>query len=390
MATDDAPRVADVPGAVRADTRLHWADHLRALAMLAGVAFHAALAYSPLMAGFFPTADRQNSAVVDVLAWGLHLVRMPLFFLVSGFFAAWVLDTRGGAALARQRVRRVLLPFLVAWPLVFVALSAGVVWAAQHVQHPSALLAMVREWMQQPDPPRPPPGTMHLWFLYYLLLFGVLHWVLRTLELGRLAAAWLAQSPGWLLLGLPLLLWPALASVSAPHPAPESVVPQFWAVLFYGAFFALGTQLQARPDWLLRARRHAAWLLPACVVGYLAFLWRLGVELPQAAAAAAPPVASAGLAVIEACLAVWGTVLCLLAGRRWLDRPSPVLRYLAQASYWTYLLHLPLLFAVQYLLMDLDWPWPLKFAVALAATLAGCLASYQLLVRHTPLRRFVG
>ena len=58
------------PGArdVRADTRLHWADHLRALAMLAGVAFHAALAYSPLMAGFFPTADRQNSAVVDALA----------------------------------------------------------------------------------------------------------------------------------------------------------------------------------------------------------------------------------------------------------------------------------------------------------------------------------
>ncbi len=370
--------------------RLHWPDHLRALAMLAGVAFHAALAYSPLMAGFFPTADRQNSPVVDALAWGLHLVRMPLFFLVSGFFAAWVLQHRGGTALARQRVRRVLLPFLVAWPLVWWSLSASTEWAAMNVQHPSPLLGFLREWMQQPARPPMPPTTSHLWFLYYLLIFGVLQWVLRTLEFNR-AGAWLvARHPAWGLLGLPVLLLPALASVSAPHPAPEGLVPQFWAVLFYGAFFALGTQLQARPDWLLRARRHAAWLLPACVVGYLAFLWRLGVELPQAAAAATPPVASAGLALIEACLAVWGTVLCLLAGRRWLDRPSPVLRYLAQASYWTYLLHLPLLFAVQYRLMDLDWPWPLKFAAALAATLAGCLASYQLLVRHTPLRRFVG
>src|SRR3546814_3362750 len=87
--------------------RLHYMDHLRALAMLAGVFFHAALAYSPVMSGFFPTADRQTSAWVDVVVWGLHLVRMPLFFLVAGFFAAWVIDRRGGTALARQRVRRI-------------------------------------------------------------------------------------------------------------------------------------------------------------------------------------------------------------------------------------------------------------------------------------------
>ena len=81
---------------------------------------------------------------------------------------------------------------------------------------------------------------------------------------------------------------------------------------------------------------------------------------------------------------------CLLAGQRLLDRPNPLMRYLAQSAYWTYLLHLPLLFAIQYLLMDLELHWPLKFALASAGTLALCLLSYQLLVRHTPLRRFVG
>ena len=64
--------------------RLHHMDHLRALAMLAGVLFHAALAYSPLMHGFWPLADRQASAGVDAVVWGMHLVRMPLFFLVAG------------------------------------------------------------------------------------------------------------------------------------------------------------------------------------------------------------------------------------------------------------------------------------------------------------------
>lgn len=371
--------------------RLHYLDHLRALAMLAGVFFHAALAYSPLMSGFFPTADRQNSAWVDGFVWGLHLVRMPLFFVVAGFFAAWVLEKRGGAALVRQRVRRIGVPFLVAWPLVWIALSAGIVWAANNVQHPSALLAMVRDWMQMPDPPQgPPPTTMHLWFLYYLLIFGVLHWVFRTLELGRMAR-WLAARPvAWLLFGLPLVIWPALATVSAPHPAPESFLPQFWAIVFYGAFFWLGTGLHGQPDWLARARRFVPALLLACGVLYAAFLWRLSVELPTTVDPLVPPVASGGIAALEACLAVWGTVLCLLAGRRWLDRPNPVLRYFAQGSYWTYLLHLPLLFAVQYVLMDLEWHWLLKFAVASAVTLAGCLLSYQLLVRHSPLRRFVG
>ena len=90
---------------MQAEDRLHYMDHLRALAMLAGVLFHAALAYSPLMSGVFPTADRQNSVWVDVVVWGLHLVRMPLFFFVAGFFAVpaevFELRVRPGLALDR-------------------------------------------------------------------------------------------------------------------------------------------------------------------------------------------------------------------------------------------------------------------------------------------------
>ena len=369
-----------------AQDRLHYMDHLRALAMLAGVFFHAALAYSPLMAPLWPAADRQGSGVVDALAWGLHLVRMPLFFLVAGFFSAWLLQQRGGSGLLRQRIRRVLLPFLLAWPLVLWAMGASTEWAALNVQHPSPLLVMVRDWLRMPDPPRLPPGTAHLWFLYYLLLFGVLHWVLRALELGRFGSWLLSKSPPWLLLGLPLLLWPALASVSAPHPAPEGLLPQFWAIVFYGGFYALGLQLHGHPDWLRRCRGFAPWLGLASALLYALFLWRLSLEPPGPD----HPTASWSMAAIEALLSVWLTVCCLLAGQRLLDRPRPLMRYLAQSSYWIYLWHLPLLFGLQYVLMDLDWPWPLKFTAAVAATLAVCLASYQLLVRHTPMRRFVG
>ena len=42
---------------MQAGDRIHAMDNLRALAMLAGVVFHAALAYSPLMHMIWPPAD---------------------------------------------------------------------------------------------------------------------------------------------------------------------------------------------------------------------------------------------------------------------------------------------------------------------------------------------
>ncbi|MCB1559956.1 MAG: acyltransferase family protein [Xanthomonadales bacterium] len=361
-------------------------DQLRALAMLAGVLFHAALAYSPLMQPIWPLADRQASPLVDAVVWLPHLVRMPLFFTVSGFFAAWIIVHRGPMALLRQRLRRIALPFLLAWPLVILALSMSTEWAANHVQHPSALLSLIAEWRDHPDAPRLPPNTAHLWFLYYLLLFGVLHWIIRALELAKPARRLLQQAPWLPLLVLPLLITPALASVSAPHPAPEGLLPQFWAIAFYGSFFAFGALLHGEPDWMPRADKLLGPLLFGSAALYPLLLWRLQVEVPGAA----NPASSWAVALIEACLAVWLTVASLLLGRRWLDRHSPLMHYLAKSAYWTYLLHLPLLFAVQYWLMDRSMHWGWKFAIATTATMAGCLLSYQLLVRYTPLRRHVG
>lgn len=362
--------------------RLHALDHLRALAMLAGVAFHAALAYSPLVRPFWPSADRQNSSVVDTLIWLPHLVRMPLFFLVSGYFTAWLLAQRGMGGLVRQRVRRILVPLLVALPLFHLSMLSAIRWAASHVEHRSPVLHMVQAWMAMPDPPPAPLGLGHLWFLYYLLLFTVLAWVGRTLELGRLLDRVMTWGPRALALALPLALVPGFALTSAPHPAPESVLPQLWAIGVFGPCFALGTALHGRLDWL---RPLASWLLPGllvCLALYAAFVWRIQTD-PQ-------PDAPWDVVMLEACIAAWGTLVCLIAALRWLERPSRVMRYLAQRAYWVYLLHLPVLLAIQYVLMDIDIHWMAKLAIAIAATTAACLVTYELLVRHTPLRRFVG
>ena len=368
------------------DTRVHALDHLRASAMLLGVVFHAALAYSPLLHGFWPTADRQQWWGVDALIWGLHLVRMPLFFLVSGFFTAWLLARRGMAGLMRQRVRRILLPLLVALPLLHVFMLAITRRAAEAVEHPSMFLDGVRTWMAMTDPPQAPVGTGHLWFLYYLVLFSVLTWVARALEFGALLDRVLALGPRTLALALPMLLIPGFALTHAPHPAPEGLLPQFWAIALYGPFFVLGVAFHGRLDWL---RPLQAWLLPGaivCAAAYLVYLRWIAIELPNAAAFTTPW----QVVLLQAAIAAWSTLLCVIAALRWFDRPSAGMRYLAASAYWVYLLHLPLLFAIQYALMDVEFGWVWKFLLALTATMAGCLLSYEALVRRTGLRRFVG
>ncbi len=85
------------------------------------------------------------------------------------------------------------------------------------------------------------------------------------------------------------------------------------------------------------------------------------------------------------------TVFCwlMIAGlmglfHRYLGSESAVVRYLSDSSYWCYLIHMVPVFALQGLVRDWPFPAALKFCLVAVAITALLLASYQLLVRHTP------
>ena len=365
--------------------RVHHMDNLRALAMLAGVVFHAALAYSPLMHPIWPLADAGRSIAVDVVAWFLHLFRMPLFFVVAGFFAALLVARRGMAGLFRNRAARVLLPLVLFLPLVLASMHWLTMQAVATVAHPSPALVWMREWIEQHGALPSLPGWAHLWFLFYLLLFTVLTWVASALGLRRLGERIAALPPLSLVMLFPLPLSLALTGTTVPWPAPEFVLPSLWAMVFFGLYCALGYQLFQRPDMLDRLRPLSMPLLVGAVLAY-AFLFRLS----DGFAPTRPTTLQHAMhAALEAYAGLWMTLWCLLAGKRWLDKPSTTMRWLADASYWTYLVHLPLLFAIQYRLLDVPLHWAAKFAIAVLATFALSFASYQLLVRKTVVGRLL-
>jgi len=366
--------------------RFDYLDNLRAFAMLAGVLFHAALAYSPMAQGFWLSADPQQHALFDVFAWASHLFRMPLFFFLAGFFTALLWQKAGGVAFAKNRLLRVALPLLLFLPLLTLAMHGVLQFGLAYVTQPSALMQLIKPMFNSESPAELPFSTMHLWFLYHLLFLYVLTYCARVLLSDSLQARALALPPRLLLLLLVLLMLPPLSLVPAPVPAPEWIFPALWALWFYGLFFACGYAVFRHADALARYSADRRVLLGLGALSYAVFYQLLPADLR-----AQQPQGWTKLVVIfcEASGALCWTLAALLYAKRYLNRSNSLLRYLSGVSYWVYLVHIPLLFLVQFGMTDLPWPAGAKYLVAILVTLSGCLLSFHLLVKPTLLGKML-
>jgi peptidoglycan/LPS O-acetylase OafA/YrhL len=159
----------------------------------------------------------------------------------------------------------------------------------------------------------------------------------------------------------------------------NSFVPEPFRLLHNALFFVVGVRLYRWRDDLDHFA-GAWWLYLAAsvpVFAVRAVLINHDLVRPLGGAAALALAASGAL---FAWLITFGFLGLALS---WFDRPRPLPRYLADSSYWVYLCHLPIVGLVQVDLFLVPMPGALKFLLVLAITMAICLASYQVMVRHT-------
>jgi len=64
---------------------------------------------------------------------------------------------------------------------------------------------------------------------------------------------------------------------------------------------------------------------------------------------------------------------------RYVRRESRVLRYLAEASFWIYLVHIPFLVALQSSLAETGLAVPERYGLTVVGTLAGAIGTYALI-----------
>ena len=392
-----------------ATQRYHGLDGLRGFAMLLGIALHATLPYFSRLAGleaFWP-ADDDQSVLLFLVFDCIHIWRMPVFFLLAGFFAHLVLERRPDSTFAMDRLRRVALPLLIFGPVMAVIVPPIWIYGWFGV----ISLETIRDaLMERPNLESSGDLVAHLWFLYYLLLMYAALMAFRSL--GRI---WNARMTARLPLGrylgnalytpIPLLLALGAVVLLVLRGGDESkpIWPLNVPDVLYGMlFFFYGYGLYARRELIdrLRGADMMAVMWSIAIVVFFVHVVLIGViDDMSKKGGDAETVEFLKLvgAVLYGALAALFSVGLVGLFELVLRSSRPWVRWLADSSYWIYIIHLPVVTFLTFYFAHLDrrgwiegltgfsWNAELKFLVACVVTGAIGIVTYRYLVRYTPL-----
>ena len=364
-------------------------DALRVFVVIGLVFFHAALVFDA--SDDFYVKNAETTGVTTVLAGFGVVWAMPLLFAVAGIGSWHSMRKRGPGAFAVERLVR------LGVPLVFATLTIVPIpqWLRYGAREP-----YWRFWLDFFDV-RFAPGnfpfvlrgryfeTGHLWFIVLLLTFALmLALVVRFLPRAgwkeRLAAA---STRRWVVF-LPAL---PVALICAGLGLDEGFAA--WDRWAYLLFFLYGYTIASDPRFGAAVRRNAKL---AAVLGPLAFL----ASAPAFVLSDEDPfLTMAPLQIV--CRFFFGLAgwFCLVAILGLLDRPRSsapgdgrgrrLFPYLAAAALPFYVLHQPIVVAVAYGVVPWDAPIVVEWLVIVLISLVLVLAAYDLLVRRTPVTRFL-
>ena len=345
-----------------ASRRFHELDALRAFAMLLGIVLHTALFFVPDLWSKAYSAEgypAEVSGIYTLMFFAIHGFRMPVFFLLSGFFTALLWQRKGLRQLAIQRLKRIGLPLAIGAFTVIPITTFTFLWAFDVEEFSFFWWPFI--WLTT---------LSHLWFLWFLLWLcaGFILAVKLGVKFSHPAIWWLA---------VPLSLAPQLLMhepVFGPDTS-EGLIPNPVVLGYYALFFVFGAFLYQRNIQI--SRWWALALLPALTVvffGGLTLLFEVEEDW-------AKPLANV-LQMAFAWLMCFGLIglFRLIASRErfWV-------RYVSDASYWLYLWHLPLIVIAFELLVGWRIGSHIKFVLINVSVTALLLVVYQFAVRYTPI-----
>ena len=383
------------PSSTQGATRHRYdIDALRVGAVLVGLLYHS---FRPFDSEDWHIKNGQVSEWFDLFGLLLTQWRMPLLFLLAGVGTYFALGFRGGGQYAGERVRRLLIPLIVGMlvivpPQIYVERISS--WAANRTSPMNFTGSYLDFYPLVFTTGAYPDGNLswhHLWFLAYLFIFSLvalpLFLALRRPAgrrvLDRLASA-LTGRGGIFLLALPLI---AVEVILRPRFGDSKALIGDWANLaHYFIVFAYGYLLVADDRFGRALERHRRLALGLAVVTTLARIAWLATGAEFAPS-------SPDFALLRA-LRTGTEWLCLVAalgyGRRYLNRPLPLLRWAAEISYPFYIWHQTVIVVIAYSVVQWDAGAAPKFLVLSITSLLVTTALCELVRRLTPLRPLFG
>ncbi len=212
----------------------------------------------------------------------------------------------------------------------------------------------------------------HLWFLWFLC------WLVAAFAILALAGLLPTGRGRWWLVAascLPQLVMGMSMAASYGPDASFGILPRPHLLAFYACFFFFGVATFAAEGLDTKLGRHWRLLLPTAIVLFVAGIAMMNDRV---------------LASLLQPAYAWTLSLGLIGVfAQFCSRPSPLMSWMADASYWMYLVHVPLVMVAQIVVRSWPMPADLKFLVVMAMVTPVLLVSYRYGVRYTVIGRLL-
>lgn len=374
--------------------RLDYLDAARAIALMLGVVFHAIISFMPIFIGW-AVMDISTHEGVPIFMLISHSFRMALFFLIAGFFSHMTFHKKGALSFLKSRLLRIGIPLVLGWlllrPLLVFCWTMGAQSMRGEVDFASSFSAGITALSDLPT------GFLigtHLWFLYYLLLICVSVFLIRFVlnlhqptknrltQIADSVLSWTGNSNlAFVVLAIPTAacLWFMQHwGIDTPD---KSLVPIIPVSLLYAGCFLFGWLLH-RQRLLMESFSELTWLkFTLCFISILITIKLSGFEMKMSH----PDylLLKTGF-MLSYGIMMWSLVSISIGLCRLLFKgPSKFVRYIADSSYWLYLIHLPLVIGLQIAFAELAIYWLIKLVGIFTITILISILFYDAFVRST-------
>ena len=380
--------------------RLEYLNAVRAFALLLGILFHASLSFSPVYFGW-AVMDISTSPLINHFMLVSHSFRMELFFLIAGFFSHMSFRKKGYKPFLLSRIVRIGIPLIIGWFVLRPLIVSGWVMGGESLQGDVDIFSgLVAGFSSLSTLPSGFLTGTHLWFLYYLLLFTVSFLLMQKLlslhlPTYRLLNVYIDKAMEYLCktsLGFSVLVCTTVGSlwfmshwgVDTPD---KSLIPNTPVTILYGSFFLVGWLLQKNRSFI-GAFTELTWeKIFSCIVGFIVCI-QLGSYQSDITHAFYPWLKLSFLLGYASMM--WGLVMLTMGlFKKLCNTPNAIIRYVADASYWLYLIHLPIVVWLQIAFAEIPLHWSAKWVTVFALTIFISLVLYEGFVRSTRLGKIL-
>jgi glucans biosynthesis protein C len=378
---------AAVPGRDTSWHREYGLDWLRVFAFTVLIFYHSGMAF---VTWDWHLKNPEQSTTLEYVMTACNRWRLPLLFFISGAGVCFSLRRRSMAEFAAERLRRLLLPLVVA---MFVVVPPQIYLERIHNGAQITWLEFYRTVFDFVPYPEGSFSWHHLWFVAYILVYSLIgipvFLTLRSASGKRGIERMIAAFERWpallYLIGVPNLL---VAVYLGPHwPVTHNLIAD-WAN-FTGALltFLWGFAIASSRAFLdLITRRRREFLVAGLAIAVFFFVARgTGMTRPWSP--------GARLWFQETVNGYYGmTWIFAMIGyaRAHITRPSRWLQYATEAVYPFYIFHQTVTVAVVYGVLGWNAGIGLKMAVVAAGTFGGSWLLFEAVRRVNLLRPLFG